>query len=73
MEQASRRARSLSRAYASMRWFVKETRSLASGAGDDILEANVVILADGVNSMLAARWEWFPLPIRIITLLVLKR
>lgn len=42
-------------------------------AGDDILEANVVILADGVNSMLTARWEWFPLPIRIITLLVLKR
>ncbi len=43
-------------------------------AGDDILEANVVILADGVNSMLGtARWEWFPLPIRIITLLVLKR
>ncbi len=35
-----------------MRWFVKETRSLASSAGDDILEANVVILADGVNSML---------------------
>lgn len=42
-------------------------------AGDDILEANVVILADGVNSMLGRSLEWFPLPIRIITLLVLKR
>ncbi len=41
-------------------------------AGDDILEANVVILADGVNSMLGRSLEWFPLPIRIITLLVLK-
>lgn len=42
-------------------------------AGDDILEANVVILAMALTRCLAARWEWFPLPIRIITLLVLKR
>lgn len=42
-------------------------------AGDDILEANVVILADGVNSMLGRSLGMVPLPIRIITLLVLKR
>lgn len=42
-------------------------------AGDDILEANVVILADGVNSMLGSSLGMVPLPIRIITLLVLKR
>lgn len=28
-------------------------------AGDDILEANIVILADGVNSMLGRSWGWF--------------
>lgn len=42
-------------------------------AGDDILEANVVILADGVNSMLGRSLGMVPAPIRIITLLVLKR
>ncbi len=38
-----------------------------------IFEANVVILADGVNSMLGRSLGMVSLPIRIITLLVLKR
>lgn len=36
-------------------------------AGDDILEANIVILADGVNSMLGRSPGWF-LPLLHITM-----
>ncbi len=32
-------------------------------AGDDVLEANVVIWLMALTRCLAARWEWFPLPI----------
>ncbi len=35
-----------------MHWFVQGNKVTGVRAGDDILEANVVILADGVNSML---------------------
>ncbi|MFP1454445.1 hypothetical protein ACLB1O_08380 [Escherichia coli] len=46
--------------FASTRWFVKEEVTGVQ-AGDDILESEfVVILADGVNSMLGRSLEMVP-------------
>ncbi|NYY78535.1 hypothetical protein DMI69_21190 [Escherichia coli] len=52
---------------------VREGNKVTGVRAGMIFEANVVILADGVNSMLGRSLGMVSLPIRIITLLVLKR